>query len=266
MAAPEVRAKPPPMWLVLGLFGIVAATGGLITGRATSGPVTQDDVIQMSPAGSMTRHSAAQLDRVLGDTNASDSRVPTFREGLQLKQMQVDLDTQVFTASRRSVKAIMKKLCNLPKKLCQAMMVAANTKQMKYHTKISSPLDSNQGSYSAVWMWARQRGSDDLVEVAYKGASLSYQLRDVVTYREQVVEEPVIECETVTTSYLKCFQWAEERCREVSKKRTSTQVPVFKQSVMRPEEMDQVDVLMESLLAKRVLDGVEGGHSIRSLK
>merc|ERR1740123_2527594 len=208
----------------------------------------------------MTRHSAVQLDRVLGDTNASGSRLPTFREGLQLKQMQVDLDTQVFTASRRSVKAIMKRLCNLPKKLCGGMMAAASTKQMKYHTKISTPLDSNQGTYSAVWMWAREQG-DDLVEVAYKGATLSYQLRDVVTYREQIVEEPVIECETVTTTWGKYFQWTEERCREVSKKRTSTQVPVFKQSVMTPEEMDQVDALMESLLAKRVLDGVEGGLS-----
>mmetsp|Transcript_116763 Transcript_116763/g.362818 ORF Transcript_116763/g.362818 Transcript_116763/m.362818 type:complete len:111 (+) Transcript_116763:3-335(+) len=97
-------------------------------------------------------------------------------------------------------------------------------------------------------------------------ASLSYQLRDVVTYRNQIDEEPVIKCEA-STSKVWFISETKEHCREVSRKRTVTPMPVFKQAIMTPEEMQLLDTLMESMLAKKALENSQvGGQEAPGLK
>jgi len=195
-------------------------------------------------------HSAQRLNLTEGQDRSSFT---ALQDKLQLKQMQVDLDTQVFTASRDAAQELVKATCGLPGNICDSMVAAVGARDMKYHKKSSVPLDSNRGSYYGVWMWIRETGRQGDVEVAFKAASLSYQLRDVVAYRNQIEDEPVIRCEKVTSTFW-FVRGTEETCREVSRRKTITPLPVFKQSIMNPEEMQLVDALMESMLAKKVLE------------
>jgi len=204
----------------------------------------------VSPANIMLMHSAKQLNLT---EDVSKATIGELQDKLQLKQMQIGLDTQVFTAKREAAEDIIKSMCNLPEKICKSMVAAVGASDMKFHKKSSVPLDSNQGSYFGVWMWVKEMGGEGEVQVAFKAASLSYQLRDVVTYRDQVDDEPVIKCETLTNNFW-FIQGREERCREVGRRKTITPLPVFKQSIMSPEEMQLVDTLMESMLAKKVLE------------
>jgi len=209
-------------------------------------PGSQD----VSPADVMVMHSAQRLNRTKGHDRSS---LAALQDKLQLKQMQVDLDTQVFTARRDAAQELMKATCSLPGKICASMVAAVGARDMKYHKKSSIPLDSNRGSYYGVWMWVKETGGQGDVQVAFKAASLSYQLRDVVTYRNQIADEPVIKCETLSNN-LWFIRGTKESCREVSRRKTITPLPVFKQSIMNPEEMQLVDALMESMLAKKVLE------------
>jgi len=208
---------------------------------------------EVSPAATMLMHSARHLNLTEGVSTAS---IAVLQDKLKLKQMQVDLDTQVFTAKREAARDLITSTCNLPEKICKSMAAAVSASDMKFHKKSSIPLDSNEGSYYGVWMWVKEVGGEGDVQVAFKAASLSYQLRDVVTYREQIDDEPVIRCETLTNN-LWFIRGTEERCREVSRRRTVTPMPVFKQAIMNPEEMQLVDTLMESMLAKKVLENTD---------
>jgi len=233
---------PANLLCVLALLGIFAAAfAGSYNVPAKEGP---------SPATIMFMHSAKHLNVTEGVSKAS---LAVLQDKLQLKQMQVDLDTQVFTATQEAAKDFILSTCNLPEKICGSMVAAVGTSDIKFHKKSSVPLDSNTGSYYGVWMWVKQVGEDGDVQVAFKAASLSYQLRDVVTYRDKVEDEPVIKCETLTNN-LWFIRGTKEVCREVARKRTVTPLPVFKQSIMNPEEMQLVDTLMESMLAKKVLE------------
>jgi len=203
-----------------------------------------------SPSQNMFEHSMHALHRSKGTNNAS---VALLKDHLQLKHMEIDMDTQVFTATRITAGDIIKSTCVLPEKICNAMAKAGQSREIKYHKKSSVPLNANEGSYYEVWMWVRATGRADEVQVAFKAASLSYQLRDVVTYKDNVEEEPVIKCEISHASYWFSSS-STENCRHVSTKRTVTQVPVFTQAVMSPQEMDFVHTLMEETLAKKSLD------------
>lgn len=222
----------------------VSYRGSLVSGDTT-------------PAAIMVRHSADLLNRGNG---VDETSITVLQDKLQLRQMQVTLDTQVFTAGRETARELIKSTCSLPEKICDSMVAAAGTKDMKFHKKSSVPLDSDRGSYNAVWMWAKEVQPGDL-QVAFKAASISYQLRDVITYQEEIDDEPVIRCETSTKRRWWLGYETTEHCREVSRRKTITPMPVFKQSIMSPDEVQMVDTLMESMLAKRVLENTRVGNS-----
>lgn len=200
----------------------------------------------------MTEHSEVLLNQSRGNIETETS-IAALHDKLQFSRMQMDLDTQVFTATRETVQNVLKSVCDLPEKMCASMVAAAAATDAKFHKKKSIPLDENTGSYLAVWMWVKAAGNDDEVQVAFKAASLSYQLRDVVTYQDQVEEEPVVKCEVTAESG---FFWTtrSERCHHISTKKIVTPIPVFKQAVMNPQEMALVDTMMERMLAKKVLE------------
>eukprot|EP00927_Polykrikos_kofoidii_P027884 TRINITY_DN2441_c0_g1_i3.p1 TRINITY_DN2441_c0_g1~~TRINITY_DN2441_c0_g1_i3.p1 ORF type:complete len:366 (-),score=63.40 TRINITY_DN2441_c0_g1_i3:776-1873(-) len=200
------------------------------------------------PVAIMREHSV----RSLNQQNLSD--VPSWRSvqnKLQLKKMSIELDTQVFTASRESTVDIMREVCTLPAKFCATILAMASGEDVMFHKKQSIPLDDNKGSFLGVWMWVKSIGGGKN-QVAYKSAQLLYELRDVVTYREQVVEEPVRECEESTWKFT--FNSEVGRiCRTVGTRRTVNQVPVFKQAILDSAEMEMVDVMMERMLSEKVL-------------
>merc|ERR1719401_544600 len=104
-------------------------------------------------------------------------------------------------------------------------------------------------------MWIK-KVDDEQVQVTFKSASLAYRLRDVVTYKEQIDEEPQIRC-TQRTERGFFTSTTSESCREVGRVRTVSQVPVFKTAVMNPKEMHLIDTMMERMLAKKVLDNAQ---------
>lgn len=198
------------------------------------------------PSDKMTQHSEQFLNQ---SREADVASVAALQEKLQLKKMTIDLDTQVFTASRGAAKGNINMMCGLPEGVCKSMMQALDNRKIVYHKKSSTPLDENQGSFHAVWMWVQETGRHDEVQVAFKTMSLSYQLRDVVEYAEQVEDEPVVKCETTVT-----WSGSSEKCREIARKKTVVPIPVFKAAIMSPKEMQLVDTMMEGMLAKKVLE------------
>jgi len=205
------------------------------------------------PAIIMVEHSKSFLHAAGDDTSEE-----VLHDKLQFSQMTMDLDTQVFTAPQHKVQEIIQSMCDLPEQICKSMMAAAVATDVKYHKKKSVPLNENVGSYLAVWMWVKTVG-DGQVQVAFKSATLSYRLRDVVTYKEQIDEEPDIRCTLHTEHGLFGFgSSTSESCRQIGMKRSVSLVPVFKQAVMNPKEMQLVDTMMERMLAKKVLENSQG--------
>lgn len=241
-----------PLCLVL-VIGVILLSGALMMRTIYNTRALSRD--STSPAAIMVEHSAKLLNQSLGLDNAS---IATLQDKLQLRQMQMDIDTQSFTATREVAKEMIMSACNLPDKICKSMALAINARESKFHKKSSVPLESNQGSYYAAWMWVKESDHEGEVQVAFKAASLSYHLRDVVTYRDQVEYEPVIKCETSTDSWLFSSKTT-EHCREISQKKTVNSLPVFKEAIMSPEEMQLVDTMMESVLARKVLDNTNVG-------
>merc|ERR1712039_343048 len=185
-------------------------------------------------------------------------------EKMEFSKMKMDMDTHVFTAKRAQAIEMVNAVCDLPDRLCASMKTALMASNAKFHKKTSAPLDDNRGSYVAVWMWVRPTGVKDEIEVAFKSASMAYQLRDVVTYQEQIDEEPVIRCsQTLDGSVApKGQQQHRQTCQNLGMKRTSTPIPVFKQAVLKPKEMALVDSMMERMLAQKVLENT--GHRATS--
>jgi len=207
----------------------------------------------------MVEHSQHMLK---ASTGIQASTLEALQDKLQLNKMHIDMDTQIFTATRDKAQDIILAMCELPEKVCKSMVAALSTEETKFHKKRSIPLDDNQGSYHAVWMWVRSVGDKDKdqIEVAFKVVQLSYKLRDVVTYKDQTEEEPVVRCDTTTRK-----GWfaddTESTCKQVSTKRTVTAVPVFKQAIMNPNEMHLVDTIMERMLSEKVLANIKGGSA-----
>lgn len=205
------------------------------------------------PAVVMMEHSKSFLHAAGDDTSEE-----VLHDKLQFSQMTMNLDTQVFTAPQHKVQEVIQSMCDLPEQVCKSMMAAAVATDVKYHKKKSVPLDENVGSYLAVWMWVKTVG-DGQVQVAFKSATLSYRLRDVVTYKEQIDEEPDVRCTLHTERGLFGLSSStSESCRQIGMKRSISQVPVFKQAVMNPKEMQLVDTMMERMLAKKVLENSQG--------
>lgn len=205
----------------------------------------------------MTEHSKHQLKGSSLDKDGENS-VAVLQDKLQFSQMSMGLDTQVFEAKRSEVKEIIRGLCDLPEQVCNSMVAAASASDTKYHKKRSVPLDDNTGKYIAVWMWIKPSDSDhESVQVAFKSSSLSYRLRDVVTYREQIEEEPDVRCVKVSESGFWSTSHREE-CTQFGVRKTVTPIPVFKQAVMNPQEMALVDTMMERMLAQKVLENKKG--------
>jgi len=196
----------------------------------------------------MVEHSLGQLKK--NDDTA-------IAEKLQMKQMEIKVDTHMFTASREKAKQIIKLACQMPDKLCDSMALTADMIEGKYHKKDAVPLDGHRGSYFSVWIWVKTLGVNDDVQVALKTASMEYQLRDVVTYIDKVEYEPIIKCETELNSWWFLVR-TREHCREVSQKKIVTTLPVFTPMVLRPDEMAQVDTYIESMLAQKVIDNTGG--------
>ena len=93
------------------------------------------------------------------------------------------------------------------------------------------------------------------IQVAVKGASTTYQLRDVITYREQIDDEPVVKCTQRTTQWLFGSETHED-CMEVSRRKTTTQLPVFEKTTMTHDQLELLEQMMENKLAKEVLGKV----------
>jgi hypothetical protein len=233
-----------PMWIFL--LGFMVVVGCAVAQRCWL-PQTDID----SPTKQMVHHSQLLVNRSNGGDNAS---IAMLQDKLTFKKMKIDLTTDVFTGTRDAAKARIKHSCDLPEKICGALVAGIDLRELKHHKKDSVPLDENEGSYGTVWMWLKQADRDDEVHIAFKGASMSYKLRDVVEYRDQVDEEPIIKCETTTSSGWFTTDNKKENCREVAKKKTVTPIPVFKTTIMSPQEMHLVDTMMETMLAKKVLE------------
>lgn len=197
------------------------------------------------PEEKMTEHSVQLLKHSQAANVAS---LAVLEDKLRLNSMRYELDTQVFTMNRTAAKEMIAETCFLPERVCRGMVAAVAAREIKYHKKNSEPLNGNRGSYYTVGMWVQETRDGDEVQVAFMASSMTYQLQDVVTYKEQVFEEPVIKCE-------KTRWWfsTTETCREISRSKTVSQLPVFKQAVMGPQEMQLVDDMMEGVLAKKVL-------------
>jgi len=177
----------------------------------------------------------------------------SIAEKLQLKEMAINTDMQIFTAPREKAKQMIALACDLPGKICESMAMAAEMTEGKYHKKDSVPLDGHKGSYYAVWIWVKTVGPNDKVQVAMKMASMKYQLRDVVTYTEKVEYEPVIKCERTESKGLFSSE-SSENCRKVDEKKIVSSLPVFTPTVLTFDEMGKVDKLIETMLAKKVIE------------
>mmetsp|Transcript_110405 Transcript_110405/g.235801 ORF Transcript_110405/g.235801 Transcript_110405/m.235801 type:complete len:432 (+) Transcript_110405:89-1384(+) len=215
----------------------------------------KDAVVAITdPSATMIEHSVILLNRRNGTDVAS---ISALQDKLQLKKMSIDFGTQELSGSRAVVKELFSSGCSLPDNICKSMLKAMDLKVAKYHKKTSVPLDSNTGSYFGVWMWVQETDNDDEVQVAYKAGSLSYHLRDVVTYKDKVEEDPVYECET------KMYMFSSERtCRSMGTKKTVTSMPVFTQTIMSPDEMQLVDTMMEGMLAKKVIENADAANKL----
>jgi len=97
--------------------------------------------------------------------------------------------------------------------------------------------------------------------VAVKGASTTYQLRDVITYREQIDEEPVVKCTQKKTVFLFGSETRED-CMEVSRRKTVIQLPVFEKTTMTHNQLELLEQMMENKLAREVLAKVNGAKLI----
>lgn len=234
------------------LSAYVMLMGVLLSRWHLSNPEADD----AAPAAIMVEHSA----HLLNSTHAATvSSIAGLQGKLLLSKMTIDMDLNAFTAKREAAASIIKAACSLPGQICDSMLSILDAKEIKHHKKSSVPLDKNKGSYYAVWMWVREVGNTDDVEVAYKAASLAYELRDTITYKESVEEKPVIKCEKVTEHHI-LSSTTSEHCKQVAVEKVVTQMPVFAQSVLSPEEMSQVDAMMELMLSKKVLETAVAGR------
>jgi len=198
------------------------------------------------PEEKMTEHSVQLLKH---SPAANVASLAVLEDKLRLNSMRYELDTQVFTMNRTAAKEMIAETCFLPERVCRGMVAAVAAREIKYHKKNSEPLNGNRGSYYTVGMWVQETRDVDEVQVAFMASSMTYQLQDVVTYKEQVFEEPVIKCEKTRWWWFSTT----ENCREISRSKTVSQLPVFNQAVMGPQEMQLVDDMMEGVLAKKVL-------------
>jgi hypothetical protein len=149
----------------------------------------------------------------------------------------------------------------LPENVCKVVSASLDTVETKWHGKKSIPLDDGyRGSFYFVWLWVKPGSSENEIQVAVKGASTTYKLRDVITYREQIAEEPVVKCTQRTTQWLFGSETRED-CTEVSRRKTVTQLPVFERTTMTHDQLEMFEQMMENKLAKAVIAKVNGPNS-----
>jgi len=84
---------------------------------------------------------------------------------------------------------------------------------------------------------------------------------DVITYREQIEDEPVVKCTHKRKDWLFGSERYEE-CKEVSRRKTVTQLPVFEKTTMTHDQLELLEQMMENKLAKEVLAKAKGAKLI----
>lgn len=195
---------------------------------------------------------------VLNRTASEEAAMKTLASQLEMKSMQTDVFFIEVNSTREAAKNIIQVTCeekDVPEKVCSVVSAALDTAGTKWHTKKSIPLDGYKGSLYFVWLWVKPGSNANEIQVAVKGASTTYQLRDVITYREQIDDEPVVKCTQRTTQWLFGSETHED-CMEVSRRKTTTQLPVFEKTTMTHDQLELLEQMMENKLAKEVLGKV----------
>jgi len=193
---------------------------------------------------------------VLNRTASEEVAMKALASQLEMKSMQTDVFFIEVNSTRTAAKNLIQVTCeekDVPEKVCSVVSASLDTVETKWHTKKSIPLDDGyKGSLYFVWLWVKPGSSDNEIQVAVKGASTTYKLRDVVTYREQIQEEPVVKCTTRTTQWLFGSESSEE-CKQVSTRKTVSQLPVFERTTLQHDQLELLELMMENKLAKEVL-------------
>jgi len=201
---------------------------------------------------------------VLNRTASEEVAMQALASQLEMKSMQTDVFFIEVNSTRTAAKKLIQVTCeekDVPEKVCNVVSASLDTAETKWHTKKSIPLDGYKGSLYFVWLWVKPGSSENEIQVAVKGASTTYQLRDVITYREQIDEEPVVKCTQKRTDWLFGSETTEE-CKEVSRRTTKSQVPVFEKTTMTHDQFELLEQMMENKLAKEVLAKVNGAKLI----
>jgi hypothetical protein len=192
---------------------------------------------------------------VLNRTASEEVAMQALASQLEMKSMQTDVFFIEINSTRDAAKNLIQVTCaekDVPEKVCGVVAASLDTVETKWHTKKSIPLDGYKGSLYFVWLWVKPGSRDDEIQVAVKGASTTYQLRDVITYREQIDDEPVVKCTQKRTDWLFSSSVVNE-CHEVSRRKTVTQLPVFEKTTMTHDQLELPEQMMENKLAKEVL-------------
>lgn len=204
----------------------------------------------------MRDHSRDVLNRTASEENAMQA----LASQLEMKSMQTDVFFIEVNSTKAAAKNLIQVTCeekDVPEKVCSVVSASLDTVETKWHTKKSIPLDGYKGSLYFVWLWVKPGARDNEIQVAVKGASTTYQLRDVITYREQIDEEPVVKCTQTKTVFLFGSETRED-CIEVSRRKTITQLPVFEKTTMTHDQLELLEQMMENKLAREVLAKVNG--------
>jgi len=194
---------------------------------------------------------------VLAVTAGREDSIDSLSKELQMKSMTTKIFSIEVNGTRDIAKSMVELECEekeIPERVCRSMALAVQSSGTKYQKKDSVPLSDNQGSLYMVWIWVQEGAREGEVQVALKGCSMNYALRDVVTYTEKVEHIPEIRCEkTVKSGGLFSSSTTTEHCREVATKKETTMMPVFEKATMNMQKIEALEQMMEHKLAKGVL-------------